>query len=476
MLMSVGVATPGSTGTLRAWHQPTTAGSNPGATTYCAPARMACSACSTVSTVPAPISSSRQVLLMPAMASAAAGVRNVTSAQPMPPSRSALASGTASRGLSIVITGTRPILLNTARASAMALLLDSAGCRVRSPRSHRTAGRLDGVDRRQWGVAGQHAYHLTGSEVPHCMDRLFGVVRRMRRNDYVVEAEEGVHRFPVAQLGRFLGDVVQPRAGDPAFAQRPAEGRVVDDGPAGGVDEDSARLHALELSFPDQVLRLCGEGRLDHQVIRLLDQFAERYWRGTVRCDVGVLHVRVIRDDPHAEARGPGRDRPGDGPERQQPQRASPQAMDRLAGLPAPDPGAGGVVVVAELARHGQRQGHGVVGDLVLAPVIGDIRHQDVAAGGRVHIHDVDTCAVAGDDPAAGEGIDRPGAHVRVLRDDRVGVPGDADHVVFRLALRGDQLEARALYDRPLDAHVVIVVVGDDYRAFLIFLHVPLDS
>ena len=63
---------------------------------------------------------------MPAMASAAAGVRNVTSAQPMPPSRSALASGTASCGLSIVITGTRPILLSAARASAMLSLPDEA--------------------------------------------------------------------------------------------------------------------------------------------------------------------------------------------------------------------------------------------------------------------------------------------------------------------------------------------------------------
>src|SRR5262249_59316943 len=82
---------------------------------------------------PAPTSSSPQVLLSAGMPPPADGVRNVTSAQPMPPSRSASASGTASRGLPIVITGTRPILLSAARASAMVLLLDRAGCRHGHP-------------------------------------------------------------------------------------------------------------------------------------------------------------------------------------------------------------------------------------------------------------------------------------------------------------------------------------------------------
>lgn len=55
--------------------------------------------------------------------------------------------------------------------------------------------------------------HLMCGKVADRSDRLFGVVRRMWRDDHVVQAEERVHRLPVPLLGRFLLDVVQAGAG-----------------------------------------------------------------------------------------------------------------------------------------------------------------------------------------------------------------------------------------------------------------------
>ena len=93
-------------------------------------------------------------------------------------------------------------------------------------------------------------------------------------------------------------------------------------------------------------------------------------------------------------------------------------------------------------------------------------------AAGRVHVHDVHAGAVARDDPAPGKRVDGLRVHVRVLGDDRVRVPGDVDHIVFGLALGGDQLEAGVLDDGPLDVHVVKVVVSDDNGPLLPVCHV----
>ncbi len=62
-----------------------------------------------------------------------------------------------------------------------------------------------------------------------------------------------------------------------------------------------------------------------------------------------------------------------------------------------------------------------------------------------------------------------------ILCDDGVCVSGYVDHIVLALALSGDQLEARALYDRPLDIDIAIVVISNDNCLILVLLHkVPL--
>lgn len=103
-----------------------------------------------------------------------------------------------------------------------------------------------------------------------------------------------------------------------------------------------------------------------------------------------------------------------------------------------------------------------MVGNLVIAPVVGHIGYQDPSAARGVDVDDVGAGPVAGDDAAAGQGADGLRADRDVLGDDRFGVPGDVDDLVFGLALGGDQLKADAFDDGALDGHVTVVVVGDD--------------
>ena len=107
--MSEGQQQPGITGIPFSVHQRTTFGLSPGLTINFAPALCASWACCTVSTVPAPTSRSGWLSAMIRMASFAAFVRKVTSAQGRPPSSSARARLSASAASSSAMTGTMPI-------------------------------------------------------------------------------------------------------------------------------------------------------------------------------------------------------------------------------------------------------------------------------------------------------------------------------------------------------------------------------
>jgi hypothetical protein len=89
----------------------TTLGLKPGLTMNFAPAAIALSTWSTVSTVPAPSNMSGTSLFIASIAFAPWAVLKVISAQGMPPEISAFASGTAFSASSIFITGIMPIFL-----------------------------------------------------------------------------------------------------------------------------------------------------------------------------------------------------------------------------------------------------------------------------------------------------------------------------------------------------------------------------
>jgi hypothetical protein len=71
----------------------------------------------------------------------------------------------------------------------------------------------------------------------------------VRRDDHVVEAEQGILRGPVPLFGWFLLDVVE--------------------------------LHAPQLRLADQMMGLFRQRRLNDQAIRLLEQLLQRDRSGT---------------------------------------------------------------------------------------------------------------------------------------------------------------------------------------------------
>src|SRR5262249_50082254 len=107
--ISVGVQTPGKIVTPFDKQWSTTARFVPGETINSAPALIAVSACSVVSAVPAPRNISGKRERICAMASAAAAVRKVISAQGSPPSSKASASGKACSSFGMLRTGIIPI-------------------------------------------------------------------------------------------------------------------------------------------------------------------------------------------------------------------------------------------------------------------------------------------------------------------------------------------------------------------------------
>ena len=106
---SDGVMTPGANGKLKAIDASTSCRSNPGARPKVAPASRAAQRCSRLSKVPAPTISSGRWLAMISIDWRAAAVRNVISAQWIPPSSKASANGKAEAASSMAITGMTPI-------------------------------------------------------------------------------------------------------------------------------------------------------------------------------------------------------------------------------------------------------------------------------------------------------------------------------------------------------------------------------
>jgi hypothetical protein len=206
---------------------------------------------------------------------------------------------------------------------------------------------------------------------------------------------------------------------------------------------------------------LLGQRRLDDEVVRLVEQLIQRDGHCSTGCDVRGRHVGVTGNDLHVEPGRSAADCLCDRAERQQPERAAADPVDGLAGLPPPYAGPGRLVVPADLARGCEEEGHGMVGDLALAPVTGDVRDQDAAPRGGIDVDDVGASAVPGDHLAPGQRADRLRADGRVLGNDRIRVPRDGDDVVLAFALRCRQAQACPLDDRPLDVGITEVVVRD---------------
>jgi hypothetical protein len=116
------------------------------------------------------------------------------------------------------------------------------------------------------------------------------------------------------------------------------------------------------------------------------------------------------------------------------------EAEERLARGHRPGPGAHLPVVEGDLARAGEEERHGVLGDLLdaIRRIVGD---DDAGRGRGVQVYGIHADAVAGDDPALRHlrhdlGRDRPGVGI----EERVAIRGLAQELLGLLGLQRHEL------------------------------------
>src|SRR5262249_16755381 len=121
-------------------------------------------------------------------------------------------------------------------------------------------------------------------------------------------------------------------------------------------------------------------------------------------------------------------------------------------------------VVLTDLPRGSKPKCDSVIGNLSGAPVVRDVGHLDPSLRGGVHLNDVDTSSVAGDDEALCKRIDGSRTNGGVLSKYPISVASLLNDFVLSFALRGDKLKPRPFDDPALDVYVAKVVVRDQYR------------
>lgn len=281
----------------------------------------------------------------------------------------------------------------------------------------------------------------------------------MRGNDDVGQFEEGIGGAPYALFRGFLLEVVQCRAGDPAFGEGLLERRIFHDGSARGVDEDGGRLHPAQSRAVEGVVCLRGERCLDYHVVGTFHQVVERHRPHLGFSDVGLVEEWVMCPDLDTERLCAFGDEPCDRAEGQQAQHLNPQSVDGFSGLPVPFAQSGRPVVPADLAGGRKPERDGMIGDLFGTPIVRCVRDLDSVSGRGVDIDDIHAGAVAGDHPAAGQRADGARPHPCVLGEDAAGLSAHLDHLVLALALRRKELESGALDDCAFDIHIAEVVI-----------------
>ena len=98
------------------------------------------------------------------------------------------------------------------------------------------------------------------------------------------------------------GEDVDRCSREPALAERRDQRTLVDDAAAGRVHDPGALLHQPQLAFTDQPLGLCGAGQVDRHDVRLdQERLQARRELDSQRSRPFLRHIRVVRDDPHAE-------------------------------------------------------------------------------------------------------------------------------------------------------------------------------
>ena len=182
--------------------------------------------------------------------------------------------------------------------------------------------------------------------------------------------------------------------------QRPNQRRLVDDGTAGGIDQDGRLLHLPERPLVDQVPRLGQQRGVDGDEVGLREQCVPVGVRG-VELALGreVRAQGVVVQDAHPEPTGPSRYGAPDAAEAQDAERLAMhiQAPEQvpLPGLPLP--GAGVLVGLDHTPSGRHQQGPGEVRS-GLGEHVGGVGDDDAAPAGGGQIDVVVADSHVGDD------------------------------------------------------------------------------
>ncbi len=153
--------------------------------------------------------------------------------------------------------------------------------------------------------------------------------REMRRDDDVVQLEQRA----CVRLGR---EHVERRACDLAAPQRLQQRVLVDELAAGGVDEAHAVAHARECVRVDRPARLVRQRQVEREELRSAVDLLRRLEAIDPELAEPLrAHVRVVRDDAHAEAERTARDLLADAPEAEHADRLAGE-LDAAVRLPLP--------------------------------------------------------------------------------------------------------------------------------------------
>ena len=216
----------------------------------------------------------------------------------------------------------------------------------------------------------------------------------MRRQHHVLQLEQ-----LRVNLRLLLVDI-EAGGEDAAVLQRRAQGGLVDDRAAGGVDEHRGRLHPLQLWRGDQVPGRLGQRYVDADEVRLAEQ----------RVEVGARHAElaldllrrrhlVVVDDAHSEAARPPRHAAPDPAETDDAERrAADVVAEQHVDRPAAEGAAADEVVSLQHPAAGcHQEREGEVGRGVVEDTGGVGDHHAVPRGGG-HVDVVEADRHVGDD------------------------------------------------------------------------------
>ena len=231
----------------------------------------------------------------------------------------------------------------------------------------------------------------------------------------------------------FLFKDIEAGSGDCFVAKRFDKGGFIDNGAAGGVDENGGRLHESEFGGADEVAGFGGKGNVEADVVGLAEEIfpghaASAEFGFEFGREGGGVGIEDVHGKPSAAA--------GDGlSDAAHAEDAESAVVDVLADKEVDEPfapfaGVNEGVALDDTAGRGHEEGEGEVGG-GFGEDVGGIGDEDAAGGGG---RDVDIVVADGDignDADAVElGEDGGGEFIGELADDGLAASGALDQIL----------------------------------------------